>query len=286
MLLGHVIAEPRPTQDELDSFYRDQYYGAGVSATYQVQYTDDEVAHKRLRAATTVEAINQRLGGRTSATFLEIGSGEGFLLDAAMQRGWKCRGVDFQRAPVETFNPATLPAFTEAHPGQFLDGLIGRQEKFSLIALQNVLEHALEPDLLMQGIRRILEPGGLFFMQVPNDFSRIQAAAKTKGLIDGEYWFLPPQHLNYFNTENLRTYVEGGGFKIVDAFADFPIEFYLWGNNSNYTRDKTLGQFAHRARVELDLLMAESGIVRYLDFCRALHGVGMGRNICVLLQPG
>lgn len=283
--LGYIEATPRPTQAELEKFYREQYYGAGVSATYHVRYSDDEIAQKNLRAETTVEAISQNLDSKTDVSFLEVGSGEGFLLAAALKRGWTCRGVDFQRAPVETFNPAALPAFTEAHPGQFLDGLIARQEKFSVVALQNVLEHALEPDLLMQGIRGVLKPGGLFFVQVPNDFSRIQAAASAKGLITGDYWFLPPQHLNYFNTESLRSYVEERGFTVADAFADFPIEFYLWGGMSNYTKDKTLGPLAHRARVELDLLMAKSGVGKYLDFCRALHGVDMGRNICAILKP-
>jgi 2-polyprenyl-3-methyl-5-hydroxy-6-metoxy-1,4-benzoquinol methylase len=283
--IGHVLAEPRPTQDELDRFYREQYYGQGVSATYHTQYTRDELAQKQLRAAVTSEAIAQALDGEKQITFLEIGAGEGFLLAAAQQRGWICSGIDFQRAPVEKFNPAALPVFTEAHPGEFLDGLVARKEKFSVVALQNVLEHALEPDVLMQGIRQILKPDGLFFVQVPNDFSRLQAAAKQRGLIEREYWFLPPQHLNYFNTDSLEAYAHANGFSIVDTFGDFPIEFYLWGNEENYTRNTTMGPLAHTARVELDLLMAEAGICRYLAFYRALSGVGMGRNICALMRP-
>src|SRR5450432_1047917 len=115
--LGYIEAVPRPTQGELDSFYREQYYGVGISATYQPQYSWDEIKQKELRAAACVEALAQNVPrDGASATFLEIGSGEGFLLADAMRRGWSCRGVDFQRAPVEKFNPAVLRSFTEANP--------------------------------------------------------------------------------------------------------------------------------------------------------------------------
>ena len=284
--LGYTEAVPRPTQDELNTFYRDQYYAAGVSATYQVEYTDDEVKQKQLRAATCVEALAQNLPqGAETPTFLEIGSGEGFLLADAMRRGWRCQGVDFQRAPVEKFNPAALPSFTEANPGEFLADLIARKQKFSAIALQNVLEHALHPEVMLRNIRDILQPDGVFLVQVPNDYSRIQEIAAAKGYIDREYWFLPPQHLNYFNAKTLDAFASHEGFKIVDAFSDFPVEFYLWGGPTNYTRDKTLGPHAHKGRVELDLAMAEAGLTEYLDFYRSLYRVGMGRNISIVLQP-
>ena len=284
--LGYIEAVPRPTQEALNSFYQEQYYGQGVSATYQTQYSDDEIRQKQLRAATCVEAISQNLARpNASVSFLEIGSGEGFLLAAAMRREWSCRGVDFQSAPVEKFNPAAMHGFTAANPSDLLADLIARRQKFTAVALQNVLEHALHPDIMLRNIRNVIEPDGIFLIQVPNDYSRIQEVATTKEYIDHEYWFLPPQHLNYFNTETLDAFVSGNGFKIVDAFADFPIEFYLWGGTSNYTRDKKLGPLAHKGRVELDLIMAEAGLKEYLDFYRSLYRVGMGRNISVLLQP-
>ena len=96
---------------------------------------------------------------------------------------------------------------------------------------------------------------------------------------------MPPQHLNYFNAKTLGAFVSHEGFKIVDAFSDFPIEFYLWGGPTNYAKDKSLGPYAHKGRVELDLAMAEAGLKEYLDFYRALYRVGMGRNISVILQP-
>jgi hypothetical protein len=186
---------------------------------------------------------------------------------------------------VEKFNPAALPDFVEANPSEYLAKLVQSDEKFSAIALQNVLEHALYPDILLQGIRNTIESDGIVLVQVPNDFSRIQEIAIEKQYVDHEYWFLPPQHLNYFNAKTLETFVSDNGFKIVDAFADFPVEFYLWGGPTNYTKDKVLGPLAHKGRVEIDLIAGEAGLMEYLNFYRSLCRVGLGRNISVLLRP-
>jgi 2-polyprenyl-3-methyl-5-hydroxy-6-metoxy-1,4-benzoquinol methylase len=284
--LGYIEAFPRPSAESLAQFYQDEYYRAGVSATYHVQYSEDELKQKSLRAAAINEAIFQNLApDKKSVSFLEIGSGEGFLLADAIGRGWVSRGVDFQRDPVEKFNPRALPGFIEANPSSYLAALVESGEKFSAVALQNVLEHALHPDVLMRDIRNVIEPDGIVLVQVPNDYSRTQELATAKGYVDREYWFLPPQHLNYFNVKTLDAFVSANGFKIVDGFSDFPIEFYLWGNQTNYTKDKTLGPLAHKGRVEIDLLAAEAGLSEYLNFYRAVYRVGLGRNISVLLRP-
>ena len=47
---GYFEAIPRPTQQELDNFYKNLYFGEGVTDTYPDNYTNDEIAQKKLRA--------------------------------------------------------------------------------------------------------------------------------------------------------------------------------------------------------------------------------------------
>jgi len=74
------------------------------------------------------------------------------------------------------------------------------------------------------------------------------------------------------------------GYRIIDAFTDFPIEIFLWGNSTNYMKGRSLGPFAHRGRVELDLFFARNGIGTYLDLYRSFFKVGFGRNIVVIVR--
>lgn len=282
---GEVRAEPRPSQEELDTFYRDLYYGDGVTTTYSSTYDQDEMAQKRLRAKITVEALVQALPEHdTDTKILEIGSGEGFVLAEAKDRDLTITGVDYQIGPIKAFNPKIIENFTATDPNEFLQKQISEGAVFDGIVLQNVLEHVRDPESLLAGLRTIMSETGVLLVQVPNDFSSLQSLAMKKGRIKKESWFAPPQHLTYWNTDNIRPYMAEHGFQVIDGFTDFPIETFLWGAPTNYTQDRSFGPHAHRGRVELDLFFAEAGLAAYLDLYRAFFRVGFGRNLVVLLR--
>jgi 2-polyprenyl-3-methyl-5-hydroxy-6-metoxy-1,4-benzoquinol methylase len=282
---GSYRAEPRPSKEELDQFYSETYFNDGVTDTYQVEYSDAELQQKRLRAEASIELIRQNTSDTNKkASFIEIGCGEGFLLSAAVKAGWDSMGVDYQEHPVKKFNPEVIDNFKAVDPGAYLDSLIKSGGQFNVVVLQNVLEHVLNPDQLLIQVRQILANGGYMLVQVPNDYSPLQSLAMQEKKIDREYWFLPPQHLNYYNIETFRQFVGTCGFEIVDAFTDFPIEMYLWGGHENYTQNAQLGPLAHHARVSLDLFLSHAGMEPYLNFYRAAFQVGLGRNIIALLK--
>jgi len=284
MNTGYLQAIPRPTQDELNEFYKNIYFGEGVSKTYSQKYSEDELLQKRLRANCVVELISQNGNFGPASTFLEIGCGEGFLLSSAIARGWTALGVDYQSEPSKKFNPAASSNVIATDPTAYLNFLADEGSKKDVIALQNVLEHVLEPEELLHTLQSILNDYGCLYIQVPNDYSDFQAYAEKRSRIDEEYWFSPPQHLNYFNSSNIVDFANSCGFSVVDGITDFPIELYLWGNEKNYTQDKSKGSCAHKARVELDLFFSSNGIDKYLQFYRGAFQIGVGRNICVVLK--
>lgn len=281
---GYVQAVPRPKQEELDTFYREIYYGEGVTATYQASYSEDEIQQKRLRADCVVELLAQNCPGKNTVDFLEVGCGEGFVLSSAAARGWNVSGVDYQSAPVAAFNPAMISRVAATDPNVYLNDLIEKGVKKDVLVLQNVLEHVLHPEELLRKLQQLLTDDGCLLVQVPNDFSDLQALADRQGRINRDYWFLPPQHLNYFNEKNLPTVAQACGFELADGISDFPIEMYLWGNAENYVTDKANGKFAHQARVSLDLFFSRNGLDKYLQFYRAAFQIGVGRNICAVLK--
>lgn len=282
---GEIRAMPRPTQEELDTFYSKLYYSDGVTTTYATAYDEDELAQKRQRAAVTIEALLQNLQGEsTSMKLLEVGSGEGFVLSAAAERGLQMTGVDYQAAPVDAFNPDIRDRFTASDPNLYLKERIVSGDRYDAIVLQNVLEHVRDPEGLLADLRTILADTGVLLVQIPNDFSALQHLATEKGRLDRETWFAPPQHLTYWNAENVRPYMAAQGYEIIDGFTDFPIETFLWGAPTNYSKDRTFGPHAHRGRVELDLFFARAGLEAYLDLYRSFYRVGFGRNIVVVMR--
>lgn len=283
---GFVSVDPLPDPDELAAFYEQLYYQSPQSATFQTNYSDCEIAQRYMRGRLLLHAIAAATKAPVaSKRVLEVGCGEGFLLKTARDAGCRVRGIDFSSFGLERWHPDLLPHTESGNAFQILDRIIEEKLSFDICVLQNVLEHVINPRALMDQLRCLLSPGGVIAVTVPNDFSGVQIRAEELGLINRRFWLAPPQHLHYFNTNTLAPFVRAMGFEPLDAFADFPIELYLYHPASNYIADSTAGKGAHRARIELELLLAESGFERLHQLYRSMTECGLGRNITMIARP-
>ena len=284
--LGHVSIEPSPSPEALAAYYAERYYQSPSSASYAVEYDDREIAHKRLRARLWLSVIADLTDGGQGAGFLEVGCGEGFLLAAAAAAGWSVTGLDFTDSGLRRWHPELADRVAVGDAYSLLGRAVAEARRFRVVALQNVLEHVVDPGRLLRDVAGVVEPGGVVVVQVPNDFSRLQARALELGHIGREFWVAPPDHLTYFNTETGPAFAAANGYDLLDMFADFPIDWFLFHPGSAYVdRDPAAGKAAHAARIDLDLLLAERGIEPYRAFYRALARCGGGRNIAMVLRP-
>jgi SAM-dependent methyltransferase len=280
---GRVTVEPLPSRDYLAKYYADNYYQRPDSQSYAVTYSPLELAHRRLRSSAMVYAIEQCC---TPRTMLDCGTGEGFLLAAAVESGLDAVGIDYSTFGVETWHPHLAGRLIAGDIEQTLDSFASDGRTFDACTLVNVLEHVRSPLETLQGIAAVLSKEAVIAITVPNDYSTLQQLLTDEGLISEPYWFSPPQHLSYWNTDSLPRFLDGAGLSVLDAFSDFPIELYLLHPGSSYTADRANnGPAAHTARLQFDLLIAEKGLDAYLDFYRSLFRVGQGRNITVLARP-
>lgn len=282
--LGYISASPLPSVEELERYYADIYYQQTPAATYQTTYSPEELEQKRLRAKLLIYAFEAARDGKDGKDFLEIGCGEGFVLQAAADAGFDVAGIDLSRFGVQTFHPHLADRLSTGDALELLDTRIKHGLKADVCVLQNILEHVLDPEALMARVKDVLKPGGLAAINVPNDFSALQKKLMELGDVDHDYWFLPPQHLHYFNVDTITPFLENAGFEVMDLFADFPIEMFLFHPGSNYAANADNGPNAHRARLLLDLLLAERGISNYYRLCQAMSGCGIGRNVCAIVR--
>jgi len=277
---GWRAVEPTPSAEALSAFYAQEYFQAS-HGTYAPDYSPTERAHRKLLAEGLLFAADRARGG-TGGAFLEVGCGEGWLLSAAAAQGYAVRGLDFSDDGLRRFHPELLPAVTIGDAFEALDGLLETGAAFDLVALEHVLEHVVDPERLLARLPRQLAPGGAVAITVPNDFSALQQAARSAGLIDRDFWVAPPQHLNYFNTETLPPLLEAHGLAVRLAYASFPIDWFLFHPRSNYVADPAAGKGAHAARMAIDLTLAEQGPDAFLKLGEALFACGAGRSLTVI----
>lgn len=283
--LGYIQAFPRPTHDELNSYYRDKYF-QNPSGSYKKEYSNDEVEYFKIAAEIANFSILKFFDSPVKS-LLDLGCGEGFFAAQMANLGWKVSCRDFSSAGISRFNSHLLPTFSAGSIEEALAQLIDDEScKFTFINLANVLEHVIEPEDVLEKIRIKLEQQtfGLLRIIVPNDYSAFQSLLVEQGLAK-KTWFCPPEHLNYFNRSTLTSLLNNLGFEVIETIADFPIEWFLANSSSNYHVNPEKGKDAHQARILITRFLASQGITKYVELCRAVASLDAGRDLITLAVP-
>ena len=139
---------------------------------------------------------------RQTNRLLDVGCGAGSLLQAARDNGWEAQGIDVSASAVSHSRNLGFEVFHgELNEAQLAKG------QFDVITAVEILEHLFDPAKVVNEIHRLLRPGGLFWLTTPNCRS---LAARLMGL--GWRVVSPPEHLQLFSVEGLRTLLLRAGF--------------------------------------------------------------------------
>lgn len=134
---------------------------------------------------------------------LEIGCSTGILLSMLKEKGWEVTGVELSKKSAEIAISKDIPVLTLPFEK------INFKEKFDLVILNHTLEHLEKPKEVIEKIKKILNPKGYLYIDVPN-FGGISAKAmKTKWPL-----LLPDEHLWHFSEKSLEKLL-GKDFKIL-----------------------------------------------------------------------
>lgn len=143
------------------------------------------------------------LDGFSPGALLEVGCGGGRFLDRMRRAGWAVEGVELDpNAASRVQRKYGIPVHTGT-----LAQVRYASDRFDVVAMSQVLEHAHNPIALLRECRRVLRPGGFLVLTTPN--SRSQAHAMY-----GRHWrgLEPPRHLQVFTPEALERCAHLAGF--------------------------------------------------------------------------
>lgn len=177
-------------------------------------------AHDSLAKTRSGEWLADRaahlLGRRGS--LLEIGCGRGELLRGAANRGWTVAGVEmtegFARFAATHFGVEVQIAPVETA------AILSRE--WDVILLAAVLEHLYDPLAVLGRVKAALRPGGLVYIDVPNECSLHTRVGNLYQRLRGRDWAInlspsfSPFHVVGFCPRSLRRVLASAGFEIVE----------------------------------------------------------------------
>ncbi len=274
---GFYQYDPMPSDVELHAYYADKYY-QNETGSYSASYTLEEIDYFRLKAWM----VRRKLSSLTDikeGRLIDIGCGEGWIMDAFKRHGFSVLGLDFSRHGIEKFNPQLLSCFEQGNVYDLLEEKIRRKTKFDFLIIANVIEHVKNPIQLLQNIKRIMHAGSIVVIIAPNDFSPLHELLLKEGNITKKFWLCYPDHLSYFNMESMRNFLLDMGFQIHSIVADNPVDLNLLNDDSNYIKEPSKGKNIHMFRVRSDNFLGSMDPDKLLQIYEIMGSMGVGRDL-------
>ncbi len=147
-------------------------------------------------------------------------------------------------------------------------------EKYDVVVLSNVLEHALNPAEMLEHVARILDANGQVWISCPNSRSWLRS-------MFGRYWinWHVPFHISHFSSVTLGAVLQNSGFELTKSGQKTPA---LWVTHSILARlFSKPGQPTTQLRSTM-LVAAMLLVIRGLGFPLLWLGNSMGRGDCLL----
>lgn len=162
---------------------------------------------EKLASLTTFESILDRLDQYypRKGKLLDVGAATGVFMKLAKDRSWDVEGLEVSEWAKEEAKKKGLSVVRGK-----LTNSIFKPESFDVVTMLDVIEHMSEPLDDLIAAHQVLKPGGLVLINTPDTES---LAAKTSGKL----WpiFVPPEHLFYFNKNNLANLLKKSGFEVL-----------------------------------------------------------------------
>ena len=193
---GIHVTSPQPSS--LDRYYPPSYYGSGDDHRFPRIVEALQAWLYRRRA----EAVELLAGG--PGRVLDIGCGPGRLLEAFAQRGWRTSGTELSEGSAAIARRKGI----EVHVGSPEDGP-WVEGSFDAVVMWHVLEHWPDPGIALAQAARLLRPGGVLMVGVPN-------FASPEARLSRDRWFHldVPRHLVHLGDGDLARLLGDTGFEI------------------------------------------------------------------------
>jgi SAM-dependent methyltransferase len=163
---GLAYLNPRPKPEFIPRFYEADYF-TGVAAERGeggLKCNLDPTPIEQKTNSRVMGVIDEKFGGVEGKDVLEIGCATGDLLIQMKDASARVRGLEISDFAADVARKRGLNVSTGT-----IEGFVkGNKESFDIVLALEVIEHVLSPRRFIEGISKIVKPGGFLILSTPN----------------------------------------------------------------------------------------------------------------------
>ena len=209
------FTHPVPPADKIGVYYESEDY---ISHSNTRKGFINTLYHSVRRHTLSVKFGQiEKFTGMKRGHHLDIGAGTGAFVQYMNGHGWKSQGIEPDAKAREL---ALTYHNTQLLPSGMFETLC--PETFDAVSMWHVLEHVHDLFPYLHQVRKILKPGGLAFIAVPNYTS-------YDGMKYGSFWaaYDVPRHLYHFSPASMKWLLSAAGFQLSGMIPMWYDSFYI-----------------------------------------------------------
>jgi protein O-GlcNAc transferase len=194
-----------------DGYWTPEAEAVIFSGAQDIQRVGFDLERQRMVSARMIERV---LPYRREGRWLDVGFGNASLLFTAKEFGFVPVGLDLREQNVRQLGALGIEAHRQ-HLASFQP-----EHRFDVISMADVLEHMAFPREALAAVRRLLQPGGVLYLTMPNMESDLWKAMDAVGR--NPYW-AEVEHFHNF-----------GRRRLYELLREFAIEPARYGVSERY----------------------------------------------------
>jgi len=199
--IEHTI--PTPLPDELKRLYETYYNFGGDKDKVYNRFRKLYFSSKLYRLWLAIDGDISFTSQKGSGRLLDVGCNEGRGLDIYRQNGFDPVGLELNEVAAMEAREKGFAVST-----QLLE-LFQPEQLYDIVVLSNVLEHSIDPKIMLTHVNRVLKTCGQIWISCPNIES-------WQRIFFGRYWinWHVPFHISFFSGAVLKKLLNDSGFEV------------------------------------------------------------------------
>lgn len=191
----------KPYDTFLKEYYNEGYFTGDVNRVAYVSYRGDKQYILR-NQKKYIQILKQY---KSSGQLLDVGCALGYFVQLAQESGYSPIGCDPSSYAVTQAKKINDKLFSEGT----LQTLSFPKRTFDIVTMLDVFEHLHDPRKDLQIVHSLLRPGGILFIATGDTDSLLAKILKRRWT-----FYIPPQHLSFFNRSTITTLLLENGFRV------------------------------------------------------------------------